>query len=534
MSNTEQNRPKRNRPAVDYSLLNGGELDLARNDFDKAESQNTYSTPQDANVIPQKKVKNDHKRSWVWEHLNVIPTGELYLKSGREVDEFLIKCRYVPCDWSILESKRNQSTSNMIRHLQHAHNIDKGSAVVNLHVTDSHSNIEQFEEKLVMLFVTKNLPFNLIECEEFRCLLRISPSFASPATLLRRIVSKYDEGRMHLQRLLDETCFPISLSLDIWTSTVTGSYLAIVGHWIGEDYKYHERLIDFIELEGQHTGENIAKVVIDVLKSLGIASKLLSITMDNASYNDKLSVVLDDELEQLIKEGHIEKKKFDGTNSIIRCIAHILNLIVKSILDNLKSGTAHEVYKVFDKINNHEQKETLNALMKIRAIPLYVKQSLQRKNQWLQLIPKDSRKKFIQFDVETRGNSTYNMLDDAFIFQSEITQFVINYNLTDFIITPSEWAKLACIKEVLGKFEQLTRYESKRAPQIISFLGVYYELYDILNDIIEKQHNFHNIPDDVLDAVKKSITKYEKYYKLMDTCDLYYIAATLDPMSKSE
>ena len=70
-------------------------------------------------------------------------------------------------------------------------------------------------------------------------------------------------------------------------------------------------------LEQGHTGEYLAKKLVECLKQFGIEKKILGITADNASNNDTLVANL---------EG------LGGANSVrthIRCFAHIWNLVVK-------------------------------------------------------------------------------------------------------------------------------------------------------------------------------------------------------------
>lgn len=49
-----------------------------------------------------------------------------------------------------------------------------------------------------------------------------------------------------------------------------------------------QEVLEFIELKGKHSGENVAIVLRDVLKELGIEQKFLTITRDNAGNNGTL------------------------------------------------------------------------------------------------------------------------------------------------------------------------------------------------------------------------------------------------------
>ena len=77
----------------------------------------------------------------------------------------------------------------------------------------------------------------------------------------------------------------MSLSLDAWTSS--NAFLAIVMHWINDEAWYavflildtvsstisrisEEKLIDFRELVGEHSGENLAHAVYETLNLYGL------------------------------------------------------------------------------------------------------------------------------------------------------------------------------------------------------------------------------------------------------------------------
>ena len=84
----------------------------------------------------------------------------------------------------------------------------------------------------------------------------------------------------------------ISLSLDVWTSSNNYAFLAIVAHYITKtsnlgtilptycqhfiDEKIEELLIDFCELMGEHSGENMAEVVWETLTKYGISDHVHS------------------------------------------------------------------------------------------------------------------------------------------------------------------------------------------------------------------------------------------------------------------
>lgn len=66
----------------------------------------------------------------------------------------------------------------------------------------------------------------------------------------------------------------ISLTFDGWTSKIMTAYLAVTSHYIDEDWELHADLLSFEELDGSHTGENIAEVLYNIVDKAGIKEKV--------------------------------------------------------------------------------------------------------------------------------------------------------------------------------------------------------------------------------------------------------------------
>jgi len=66
----------------------------------------------------------------------------------------------------------------------------------------------------------------------------------------------------------------ISFTIDIWTSPNVISFLGITGHWIDSNWQLQTLTLDFVKLEGPHSGENIAEVFINCIQELGVTTKV--------------------------------------------------------------------------------------------------------------------------------------------------------------------------------------------------------------------------------------------------------------------
>ena len=143
----------------------------------------------------------------------------------------------------------------------------------------------------------------------------------------------------------------------------------------------HKRIINFRPINS-HKGDDIGRKILECIAEWGITN-VMTITVDNASSNDKAINFLPKKLHKRYDEG----KHFQ-----IRCAAHVLNLIVKDGLD-----------------------ECSNSVDTVRNTIRYIKLSTQRIEKFKDCI-KDSRittNRFSIGDCLTRWNSTHDMLKVA-------------------------------------------------------------------------------------------------------------------------
>lgn len=150
-------------------------------------------------------------------------------------------------------------------------------------------------------------------------------------------------GRKRLQQVLEDrvqevkkTFFSdlgkhtkVSLALDCWSSPTRHSFLAVMAHYISDDWVYREVLLGFKPLTGPHTGRNLAKVVEDVIVEFDLAGRLFSITADNASNNATLCRTLEQAL-------HVRSVPWSADAMKVSCLAHVLHLSAQALLHGLR------------------------------------------------------------------------------------------------------------------------------------------------------------------------------------------------------
>lgn len=225
-----------------------------------------------------------------------------------------------------------------------------------------------FEDELVRVVVDANLSFRTIDRPSFQRFIR----FLRPNAVINSrykfktlFVDKYNKAKATLLNDLPKHT-KISIALDAWTSSNHLSFLAIKGYYINTRWKLQDKLLDFIPMRGSHTGEAMAKEVIQVLTAANIKHQLLAVTCDNAGNNGTLTR----SLQKLLQEQGCEWRAQENT---IPCLAHIINLVVQEIIAHLKlaASDAMENGQTLDQNHMaeiHTHMSVPNSLRKVRVV----------------------------------------------------------------------------------------------------------------------------------------------------------------------
>lgn len=128
----------------------------------------------------------------------------------------------------------------------------------------------------------------------------------------------------------------VSIALDTWTSPNKLAFLSITAYIVNEKWEFQEHLIGFEHLSGAHTGENMAKVVMGVLKEYEIHGRLFAITADNASNNNTLR----SHLTTLLRREN--GPQWEMSPIKVPCLAHVIQLVVQEIVRHLKIDAPSE------------------------------------------------------------------------------------------------------------------------------------------------------------------------------------------------
>ena len=197
------------------------------------------------------------------------------------------------------KSSREDTSAKRQRSIEHALELSQNQSFkrrkLNTTNSDGNSLDGNHLEVLYIKFLTAcHLPLRLVECPEFRDLLGYInddvdtwlPS--SHTTITHWVLRQFNSMKQQMKSRLHSACTDIHISCDLWTSPNCLPILGFIGHYISEDGQLESATLALVDIEGEHSGENLARYLQEVVEDWGIGSKLGYIQMDNAKSNDTM------------------------------------------------------------------------------------------------------------------------------------------------------------------------------------------------------------------------------------------------------
>ncbi|GKC60998.1 zinc finger BED domain-containing protein RICESLEEPER 2 [Tanacetum coccineum] len=245
------------------------------------------------------------------------------------------------------------------------------------------------------------LPFKFVEHEVFvEYTKACNGRFVLPSRhkLSKDAAKYYLDERNKLLTYLTKPTTTTHLTTDTWASSCKKTnYMVVTAHFIDDELNMHKRIINFRPIDS-HKAEDISSDLLKCIVGWGIKN-VLTMTVDNAPSNDKA-------LDHLIKKLPNAKIYDEGKHFHIRCMAHILNLIVKEGL----------------KENNYHVDCVANAVKYIR----YSSQRINNFKRCMKEVDLESNR-FLCGECPTRWNSKHDMLKIA----CSLREVFFKYELVD-------------------------------------------------------------------------------------------------------
>uniref|UniRef100_A0A7N1A947 BED-type domain-containing protein n=1 Tax=Kalanchoe fedtschenkoi TaxID=63787 RepID=A0A7N1A947_KALFE len=372
---------------------------------------------------------------------------------------------------------------------------------------------------LARMVIIDELPFRFVEGEGFKLFVQVAcPTFSIPSriTVARDCYQIYLDEAVKMRKFLKEASQRVCLTTDTWTSNQNINYLCLTVHFIDSHWRLHKRLLNFVPINS-HKGEEIGRVIEKCLIDWGIEN-VFTITVDNASSNNTAVAYLKERIQRW--KGCI----LDGKYLHMRCIAHIINLVVNDGINTVK-----------------------DSISRVRKAVRYVKQSPARLQKFKECvaIEKIESKSLLCLDVCTRWNSTYMMLDAAQKFQKAFERYHDIDPFFAFDLTQEEslignrdyaaglpnhfdWENVQKLSRFLKNFYNLTNRisGSKYVTSNIFFTEI--------SEVICKIKSWQEGTDHgLVEMANKMKAKYDKYWGDITKMNMIiYIGVVLDPRFK--
>ena len=341
--------------------------------------------------------KNRKKTSHVWEK-----------DKGFEIIDVKTKSRHYYCIQCCDKEKDENytplaisGTSNLILHWKSRHGIDKDGKPVKKETQKKLISLADFKIwKLVFIqwIVYCHIAFSQIENPYFKKMLDLlseglAALLPSRNTIRKWIVKEFQQRKRELRRELRAARSNIHISFDLWTSPNCYAIMAIVAHYIDSNGDRQAKLIALRSLDGEHTGENMAALLLKVFREYKIGGRIGFFVLDNASLND---VCVNLVLQKLYPEMNAKQRR----RRRLRCLGHVINLAAQAFLFGKTSQETLEELDVayrrhdFEAIAKVWRKQGI--LGRLHNIVRYIRMTPQRRAEWRKTVI--GTKKWSRFD----------------------------------------------------------------------------------------------------------------------------------------
>jgi hypothetical protein len=292
-------------------------------------------------------------------------------------------------------------------------------------------NQEVVNQTLLDLLIVRRIPFSCVEWPEWHAFVQaLNPQGqifmpTSHNTVKSRLDTLFLQSKDIVRKRLQSSRTSIHLAVDIWTSPSHDLLLAVCASFVDAQDCYRNILIALRTVSG-HSGESQWETLLPVLTDYQIIENIGTVIGDNSGTNDTLCRAM---------AGYLAAEKkinWNQTYSRLRCMGHILNLVVQAFLfTNDEQEQEMESYdqeeRMGEELDEKRQKERANRIRsrmgvmgKVHNIVVNIRASPNRTKEFETLAGRS-----IPLDNRTRWNSWYNMLNVT--LETDVLNAVRNY-----------------------------------------------------------------------------------------------------------
>jgi hypothetical protein len=311
------------------------------------------------------------------------------------------------------------------------------------------------------------------------------------------LMNRYISERLHLKSILGSSKSKISFTTDLWTSPNNKSFMAITYHFLDPRFDLKSGILDFIPFSGSHAGVKLSEAFKKCMDEFDInPSKIMAITLDNASNNNSF-------IQDLLSKDILE-----SVSQQIRCFAHILNLIAKSVMEMMESFISR-IRAVVKKIHTSpQQAEIYETFCRLADPPFTAVKPV--------------------LDCETRWNSVYDMLAYAIKHKTPITETIKHTKQAT--IEDIEWVNAEILTEVLKPILLATQATCGEKFSTISEMLPH---MDAIQNLFHKNQQIfiqHNVQSPFVKSMMNGLDKLMKYANIQS--NFCTVSVILDPRLK--
>ena len=189
------------------------------------------------------------------------------------------KCKY--CKKDLMGGGSLSGTSTLIRHMTRCekkpHSIaefDVRKIVLDLtgKLRSRIINQEVLHANISMMIIEHDLVYSFVEYKRFReLILYLFPEAKLPfrrvATL--NVNKLYDNDKLKLKHVLSKLPSRINLIADVWTSCTSKDYIASTTHYVDQNWKLQNKILNFFHFPTPHFGREMTKIIYSFLKDWG-------------------------------------------------------------------------------------------------------------------------------------------------------------------------------------------------------------------------------------------------------------------------
>ena len=383
---------------------------------------------------------------------------------------------------------------------------------------------DKIDRALLIFIIACCLPFMLVESNAFKeFVLCLNPKYKVPCRKkLRSLLTDLYREKVELLKSKLLSIKVLSITTDGWTSCQNYSYISATAHFISDKTNFISFCLGFAYLNGRHDADNLKEALLKIVAKFKVDDKIMSIVSDNASN----------------VRNCLNSLKVCLNIQPIRCMGHVLQLVVKNVIDLVEEGEKDSSSKFFF---------IARTLTKCRKIVTSFNHSSQlndllEESQIRQGVEKNHVLHLIQ-DVKTRWHSTFLMAErmlklhfyvkdifnskqqykdmrkylldeDEMVNLKETVNALLSFNQVSVLLSGDRYATCSLIIPSIKYLEkQLSKNKSETPPLIVILKSHLLESLQTYKDSYELENNSFLLCATFLDPNYKSFQFFEKYEK---------------------